>query len=266
MTELQPPEVAEPTRPALETLVEEQREVVQSFINGFETRDAVLKWSQDALLATLGQLDSEWYLRRISSFAELSSLLVTKQRYRWVDDPDDALALEEAKQYRLAMASQDLLPACRDALQEIRWSAGEYTHDDDADDPTTVDPDEQRHSAMRPALSEAEQRQRWVVNRALDGFDNLDDVLTWTTVAMQASYGEVDDDLAADFWNESPLRVMFIKRDDQESKFYRASFVASELLPPFNRTYRMLIDRAGEVVTSPDAPDHSPEAYPESES
>lgn len=265
MTDLEPPEIGEPTRPALETLVEDQRDVLSSFLVGFDTREDVLRWSQEALLATLGQLDAEWYKTRLLSFAELSALLVTEERYRWVDDPEDALSLERAKQYRLALASQDLVPACRDGLQEIRWSAAEYTNDDDEDDPTLVDPEEQRHTAMRPALTEAAERQEWVVDRALEGFDDLDDVLTWTTVAMQASYGEADDDLASDFWTELPLREMFIERDDRAAKFYRASFVATELLPPFNRTYRLLTDRSGEVVTEPESPDHSPEAYPEAD-
>lgn len=265
MTNLEPPTIDDPTRPALETLVDDQREVVTSFINGFESREAVLRWSQEALLATLGQLDSEWYKRRLLSFAELSALLVTTERYRWLDDPDEAISLEKAKQYRLALASQDLLPACREALQEIRWSAGEYTFDADETDPTRVDPDEQRHPAMRPALTETAERQEWIVDRALAGFDDLDDVLTWVTVGMQASYGEVDNDLASDFWSELPLRKMFVHRDDRAAEFYRTSFVVSELLPPFNRAYRMLTDRAGEAVTAPKPPDHSPEAYPETD-
>lgn len=261
---LEPPEIENPTRPALETLARDQRELIRSFVHGFEDRADLLRWCQEATVVTLGELDPEWHKRRLMSFSELSSLIVTDRRYQWLD-VDDVLGLQKAREFRLALAAEDLLPACERAIRAIRWSTVERTADDDEESPVRVDTSHQTEPAMRPGLGETADRQEWVVDEALDGFDSLDDVVeVWVPVAIQASFGEVDRGLAADFWRERPLREVFINRDDQAARIFRESFVATELLPPFNLAIAQLADRSGEAVSAGETTDHSPEQYPSS--
>ncbi|GAB7011765.1 hypothetical protein [Halolamina salina] len=268
MTDLSPPEFgADATRAALETLSRDQRDLIRSWLAGFESREDLLRWCHEASVLTLGYLDREWHLERLMSGSELSTHIVTDQRFRWVDEGDTALEPEHAREYRTVLASEDLIPACRSALRSIRWSTVERTHDHDEDSPMRVDPEVQSDPAMRPAITEAAERQEWVIDRGLEGFGSLDDVVeTWVPTAIQASFGEIDEDLAADFWREQPLREMFIERryDDGAPRFFRETFIASELLGPFNLAIAELADRAGEAVSGGETTDHSPATYPTS--
>jgi len=262
---LEPPRFDSPTRPALETLSRDQRELISSWLSGFGSRRDLLLWSHEATVATLGQLPPEWHVERLMSLSELSSLLVVEEeRRRWVDE-DALLSPERAREWRLAIASRDLVPACQEALRRVRWSAVEYADDDDADDPTYVDVDDQEAAAMRPGLEETADRQRWAVERGLEGFGGLEEIVeTWVPTAIHASYGELDKDLAEAFWSEAPLRAMFVERDDSAARFFRESFVATEFLPPFSAAIEQVADRAGEAISGGETTDHSPVTYPNS--
>lgn len=266
MTELSAPDFgADATRAALETLSRDQREMIHSWLQGFESRAALLRWCHEAAVLTLGYLDREWHLERLMSGSELSTHIVTDRRARWVDDVDDLLSEDHAHEYRLVLATEDLIPACRSALRSIRWSTVERTHDHDEESPMRVDPAEQEDPAMRPAISEAAERQEWVIEQGLRGFHSLDDVVeTWVPAAVQASYGEIHEELAADFWRENPLQEMFIERrgEDGAPRFFRETFIASELLGPFNTAIAELADRAGEAVSGGETTDHSAIEYP----
>ena len=262
---LEPPRFESPTRPALETLSRDQRELISSWLSGFASREDLLLWSHEAAVATLGQLPPEWHVDRLMSLSELSTLLVVEEeRRRWVDT-ESLLAPERAREWRLAVASRDLVPACQKALRKVRWSAVEYADDDDADDPTYVDVDDQEAPAMRPGLGETADRQRWVVERGLRGFGSLEEIVeTWIPTAVHASYGELDENLAGAFWSERPLREMFVGRDDTAATFFRESFLATEFLPPFNTAIAKVSDRAGEAISGGETTDHSAVEYPSS--
>jgi len=260
---IEPPTFDAPTRPALETLSRDQRELLQSWLAGFADRADLLRWCHEATVATLGQLPPEWHRDRLMSLSELTTLVVVdEQRRRWLDE-DALLDPDRAREWRLAVASTDLVPACQTALRRIRWSAVEYTNDADDDNPAFVDVEDQDEPAMRPGLGETATRQRWVVDRGLEGFDSRDEIVeTWLPYAIHASFGELDEDLASAFWSEQPLREMFVERDDRAAKFYRESFLALEFLPAFNRAVEQLADRAGEAVSGGETTDHSPTTYP----
>lgn len=262
---LEPPQIESPTRPALETLSRDQRELISSWLSGFASREDVLLWSHEATVATLGQLPPEWHVDRLMSMSELSTLLVVeKERRRWVEE-ESLLSPERAREWRLAVASRDLVPACQRALRKVRWSAVEYADDDDTDDPTVVDVEDQEAPAMRPGLGEVADRQRWVVTRGLRGFGSLEEIVeTWIPTAIHASYGELDEELAGAFWSERPLREMFLSRDDTAATFFRESFLATEFLPPFNTAVAKVSDRAGEAISGGETTDHSAVEYPSS--
>lgn len=262
---LTPPDVEKPTRPALESLSRDQRRLVRSWIAGFSDRRELLSWCHEATVLTLGQLPPEWHRDRLMSLSELTTLVVVEEeRTRWLEE-DVLLSPRNAREWRLAIASTDVLPACQEALRKLRWSSVEYTDDatDKSDRKTFISVDDQEAPAMRPALDETSTRQRWVIDEALDGFASLDEIVeTWAPVAIHASFGEVDQDLTAAFWRERPLREMFIEREDDAARWFRESFVALELLPAFNRAIDELSDRAGEAVSDGESIDHSALRYP----
>ena len=262
---IEPPMFDEPTRPALETLSRDQRDLLQSWLAGFRDRADLLRWCHEATVATLGQLPPEWHRDRLLSLSELTTLVVVdEERRRWLDE-DALLGHERAREWRLAVASSDLIPACQTALRRIRWSAVEYTNDADDDNPAFVDVEDQNEPAMRPGLGETAKRQEWVLDRGIEGFDGRDEIVeTWIPVAIHASFGELDEDLASAFWSEEPLREMFVERDDRAAQFYRESFLALEVLPAFNRAVEQLADRAGEAVSGGETTDHSAVEYPSS--
>jgi hypothetical protein len=260
---LDPPIVDDPTRPALETLARDQRDLIWSFVNGFESRADLLKWCGEATISTMGQLDPTWHKERLMSGSELSCLIVDDAERRRYVDAEDLLNANLAKEFRLILASDDLLPACQAGLKSIRWSTVERAADDDDDNHQRVRLDDQDNPAMRPGIGETARRQQWVVDRALAGFESVEEIVeAWVPTAIQASYGEVDDDLASAFWRERPLREMFIERDDSTARWFRETFVATELVPPFNSAVEQLAKRSGEAVATGESTDHSAVTYP----
>ena len=254
--------VENPTRPALETLSRDQRELISSWLSGFESRRAILNWCHEATVATLGELPPEWHTDRLMSLSELSTLIVVEsERRRWMDS-DALLTPDRAREWRLAVASRDLIPACQSAIAKVRWSTVEYADDDD-EEQTFVDIDEQEAAAMRPGLEETADRQRWTIDRGVEGFGSLEEIVeTWVPTAIHASFAELDADLASAFWSERPLRDMFVSRDDRAARWFRESFVALELLPAYNRAISQVADRAGEAVSGGETTDHSAVSYP----
>ena len=262
---LLPFEPEKPTRPALEALSRDQRELISSWLAGFGSRQEILTWCHKATVRTLGELPPEWHVDRLMSLSELSTLIVVEdERRRWVDE-ESLLAPETAREWRLAIASRDLIPACQAGLRKVRWSAVEYADDDDADNPTYIDVDDQDAVAMRPGLDETADRQRWTIDEGANGFGGLEEIVeTWIPTAIHASFGELDEDLAAAFWSEQPLRTMFVERDDQAAEFFRESFLAVEFLPAYNRAISQVADRAGEAIARGETTDHSAVEYPSS--
>lgn len=249
----------DPTRPALSKLSADQLETINSLVAGFGSRRAFLEWCQEAIIATLGQADDDWYRDLAMSRSSMACLLVTDARANWAEG--EPPAEETAEEYRRSLAATRLVPACREAVRELRWSAVEYVDVEHVD--RHPDPEVQQHPAMRPALSEMDDRQRWVVRHGIDGFDDVDGLLEWVLVATQASYAEIEGDLSADLWRETHTREMLLTSpsDHEYGPFFRESFVARRLLPAFNAAARKLADRSGELVTEPETTDHSPMDY-----
>lgn len=239
------PEIDRHTRPALAKLADDQNEILVDFIEGFDDRRALLRWSQDAIVGTLGELDDQFCTDLAMSRSDLSTLLRGEGRCRWSADPPTP---EAAKTYRRALAAEDLVPSFRSAYRKMRWSATEYVNDEDDD--FQPDPSIQAHPAMRPALSEMSQRQEWALDRCLEGFADQDELMSWVLRTVEASHGEIDDDLASDLYTETHTRRMLVTEpeDHVNGPFFRASFAATTLLPAFTRAARKLSEKAGELA------------------
>ncbi len=240
------PDVDQATRPALAKLCQDQLDMLRSFLAGFDDREALLRWGQDAVIGTLGHVGDDWYTDVAMSRSDLATLITGDEREVWGDG--DPPTLETAEVYRRAMAATDLIPACHAAARSMRWSATEYV--DNSTDVHQPEPDVQSHPVMRPALSELAERQEWALDRLLGGFDSLDDLQAWIMAANQASYAELDSDLSRDLFHENHTREMLVvsPEDHRHGPFFRESFAAKYLLPAFNAAARELSERSGELA------------------
>lgn len=241
------PEIDEPLRPALAKLVDDQIEALEQFVEGFDSRADLIRWSGRAIVATVGELPDDWYTELATSRSDLATLITSSRRRAWAAD-DEPPTESAAATYRRALAAEDLVPAFHRGFRKLRWSATEYVNDDG--DELKPSPADQAHPAMRPALSELRERQRWALDRALEGFGGRDDVIAWAIRAMHAAHGELDDALARDLYRETHTRRMLVvePEDAPNGPFFRESLAAIELLPPFNRAAREVAERAGELA------------------
>ncbi len=240
----------EERRPALKKLNDDQRDLLATFIDGFDTRRAFLLWSQEVAVASLGALPGEWFIRRSFSALDMSTLLVSDARYRWAERAEkDVLAPRAARDARRGVAALDLLPAFARAHRRLRWNATEYVNDHD--DNFQPDPDEQRHPAMRPGLSVLQSNQRWALEKLLAGFDSDDALLTWVHTLTESSFAEIDAGLSRRFYAEGHTRQMLLDATDDDAdtvRFFRECVAAKYLLPAFARAAREVGERAGELA------------------
>lgn len=242
------PDVDRHTRPALAKLADDQHSVLLEFLDGFDDRRELLEWGQRAIVATLGELEEEWVTDLATNRSDLSVVITSSRRQLWVDEDREPPSSQAASTYRRALAAEDLVPAFRSAYRKMRWNAVEYVNDED--DELQPDPSIQKHPAMRPALSEMSQRQEWALARALDGFSDQDQLMSWVLRAVEASHGELEGDLASDLYAETHTRRMLVVDGDDHARgpFFRETFAAVTLLPAFTRAARKLSEKAGELV------------------
>lgn len=243
------------SRPALSTLTRRQQDILDEFLQGFGSRSELLRWGQRATIATLGQLDQDWISDLATSRSDLAMLTVRGERERWSTSPPSTPA---ANEYRRELVAGDLLPACRQAVREIRWSAAEYVDDEDE----RVDVDEQTHPAMRPALTELDDLQQQSIERLLEGFADHDALLSWLMTTIQASYGEIDEGLSTDLYYESHTRSALLGKgfEEHQERFFRETVAANWLLPAFTTATREVAERAGEKIER-EQTDQSPMQY-----
>jgi len=237
-------------RAALQKLTSDHVELVESFVDGFDSRQEFVRWGQRAAIHTLGELSGEWVADRAFTGLDMSALVTTDARRRWVDDPSELYPADRAADIRRGVVATELLPACSSAVRRLRWSAVEYVSD--TDDTLQPDPAVQQNPAMRPALSEVHERQRWALDRALEGFDSLDALTVWGQRLTEASYAEVDGDLITRITvdeAETTRRFLVVGEGDEDhGPFFRTSFAAAYLLPAFASAAREVADRAGELA------------------
>jgi hypothetical protein len=250
-------EIGESHRPALEKLVSDLKELERELLSGFNTRREALIWLQKLAIRTLGQVPDKWYRRMSNAFTGgvrgkervvLSLLLCEQARVR---DLDEA-AVQQA---RSRVSAMTVRPSLHRAVRQLRSDAGEYV-DDERGSTSKHDPNKQRYIAMRPALNELEGRQRGVLLRFLDGFDDVQAVVEWTGDVEVATHGEIRDAWTTRVVSEqSTLNTLLSDRDVDERA--RETVAAYFLLPAFNAGARDLFGRS---IESPNADKESKEA------
>ena len=125
--------------------------------------------------------------------------------------------------------------------------ANEYVGED-IDDGDVPDASDQAHVAMRPALSELDERQELTLEKLLDGFEDDDELLHWALIASQSSFAELDGQFASALEAEKNTRDMLVGRaDDDLSAEFREDVAANDLIPSFNAAARSVVDGAAEA-------------------
>lgn len=237
-------------RPALPTLTDDQRDLIREFVDGFASRGAFLEWCQDAAIRTLGELDGDWMQTRAFTRLDLSVLITSEARRRFAPESGDVLSKRQAAGVRRGVVLSDILPACTAAYRRLRWNATEYVND--GDDSFVPDPEVQEHTAMRPALTELDDRQDWAIRKLLTGISSEDALLSWLQVVTEASYAEVDSGLGERLNVERRARRLLL--DDVEpdeadlARWFRESFAAKYVLPGFAVAASEVGKRAGELA------------------
>lgn len=239
-------------RPALVKLTEDIRGLEQELFNGFQSRRAVLEWTQRLAVRTLGEVPMEWYQEIAAAFrgrpakagerARLSALLHPDARTREMPE-------RECKEFRRQISARTIRPAGHRAFRQLRNDAGEYVDDPSSGTNSAHSPQRQRYIAMRPALNDLETHQQTALAQVLDGFSDREDILTWGHDLELATHGEISGSFVTDCYTESPTRRMLIS-DEEPDERARELFAAHYLIPAFNAGVRDLSGRAKEL---PDA-------------
>lgn len=240
-------EPTESARPALVKLTNDINEQRERFLSGLSSRREIVEFGQALTIRTLGEVPDRFYaeLARELRFpldeeqsVFIAALLDDESRARELDP-------EKAAELRQEIWMLMIYPASHRALRKLRKSAGEYL-DNPEGGPGNHAAALQRHIAMRPALDELDRKQRSVLESVLDGFDDRDEIVEWSSEMELATHGEIPDHFVVRCYKEHPTSL-FLTADNDIGKRWRELFAATYLLPYFNRGVRDLSGRAGEI-------------------
>jgi hypothetical protein len=158
-------------RPALDVLAGDVREIREDLLVGLASREALIWWEHELVVATIGQVDLDLVVKLGRELAtttdsgeagSIAALLARAARTRPIDET-------AAMRMRRALASRMIEPAHHRAIRVLQVAATEYVDDDGDTETSDHDPDRQRATAMRPSVDEAADRQRAVLEELLEG-------------------------------------------------------------------------------------------------
>jgi hypothetical protein len=250
----------ESVRPALVTLTKRDMAAMRDeLIEGFPSREDVLRWAQRLAVRTLGRLETGFYRRlgdqfrprrpehaRFWEHAEpadrdhgrtLDYLLEPAARCHDIDQ-------EYALEFREHLAATYIQPATHRAFRALRKDAGEYI--DEGDEDAVHNPSEQEHIAMRPALDELDGYQQSALRSLLKGFDERAEIIAWGEEIDLATHGEIPGDFVERCYKERVTAALFLM-DDERARWMREMYAAVHLLPAFNAGVRDVVGRSGEL-------------------
>lgn len=232
-------------RPALVKLVEDVRDSERQLLAGFDSRRAILLWTQELAVRTLGEMPQDWFyqiarqFRGVPSSAQertlVSALLRPQSRTRELDEA-------KAREFRRQLSAKTIRPAAHRAFRELRADAGEYV-DDGSDDQHA--PGKQQYVAMRPSIHELHENQRTTLEELLDGFEDRESILGWGHDLELATHGEMDEEFVTRCYGERSTRKLLTSTESRDRRG-RELFAAHYLIPVFNRGVRDLAGRAKE--------------------
>ena len=232
-------------RPALVKLVEDIQESEQALLRGFDSRRAILLWTQQLAVRTLGEMPQDWFhqmarqFRGVPSSAHERTLVsaLLRPHYRMRPMPE-----AKAQEFRRQLSAKTIRPAAHRAFRELRADAGEYVADGTDDQHA---PGRQQYVAMRPSVHELHENQRTTLVRLLDGFNSRESILEWGHDLELATHGEMDEEFVTRCYGERSTRTLLTSTESADRRG-RELFAAHYLIPVFNRGVRDLAGRAKE--------------------
>ena len=231
----------EENRPALQTLGGQQRALIAAALDGFSDRADVIRWARAVALHSLGEVRVEWLQDRLFSRFDMAVLCGPE----WLPDHADPLPERKRKAARRGLVAIAIHPAFIAAQTRMRRLSVSYRFEDVPARPSS---DGQKHPAMRPLLSELNDRQTWAVDRLLGGFGDLDAFLRWSMEVVEASFAEADPALADRVLARHPEagRYLTAPQEDTAARVFRQN-IAVDLLGAFSAAASEAVSSAVEV-------------------
>lgn len=231
---------ARQTRVAVDVLQRDQRVVlwdgdqtrepsISPLFDGFDSRRAAINWWQAAAVRTFGYLAEVFPARKLVADKHLA-----KSLYGNADERGHIRTRERA----LEVATN----ACKTAHRDCEQQANEWIADAESDDDdwTDIDPERQKHVAMRPAFSRLDDEQARCLRELWNGFPDRQRVVRWThtlpTVAdFEPVFEELDlnGDSITDLVVQDRNALRSLIKDHREAHDWRERWAATILLPAF---------------------------------
>lgn len=188
--------------PGLPTLRAQQRDLVTSLRQGFESRRHALMWTHAVGVLSLGHVRDDWYSDLLGDRYRVGALLEDEDaRSRLCEHPPSDTS---AGFIRDQLQQDALAPAFQDARAEVRAAASDYTEGDGG----VGDPDRQRFLAMRPRLHQIAVAQHQALREAFGVFESRRQVLDWADFIDYATLSYLPGDFprrvsapASDWWH-----------------------------------------------------------------
>lgn len=246
-------------RPSEHQLPSELKDMRTLLFNGFESRNAVLRWLQQLAIRTLGQVPAQVYRGFSKEFkpddnaAEgvlLAAFLTKEVRTRDMDD-------ETAQNVREQWAAVYLTEMSEAAFKSLRKDAGEYvgTDSDESNKPDLGDIDvDDQPFAFRPALKDLDVYQRTALQRFLGGsLSNRREILNWSDDLVQATRSEtIEHSNPKSFVRrlyDDPVGDLIISSSKPQWARERQVITSQYLLPAFNEAVQDLAKRTAEEIS-----------------
>ncbi len=236
-------DVGDETQPALSRLALDVREYRRQLVDGFDTRREILEWSVGATGATLGRLPREWSVTLHESMITDTRTAGRPPLVGALLGVDGAVPEGTARDLRERIAAETFSPAASRAVRTLREDAQEVAPSRDG---PAINPEREQHSAMRPSLSQIEQHQRRSIEALFQGFDSLEQLLSWGDVLDLATHGEIPDDYVSSLATD-PTTTRLLVVEESETHREPREVIAAWLLRHFRDGTRSRYRHAGEV-------------------
>ena len=236
-------DVADETQPALSRLALDLREYRKELLAGFTDREAVLRWTVGATGATLGRLPTTFLEAVHESFVTDAATNTHPPLVAALVDVDAGVPEVTARTFRERLAARLYAPAASQAIRVLRQDAQEVAPSRDG---SVIDPEQERHAAMRPSLSQIEAHQQRATEALLDGFADMDQLLAWGDVVDLATHGELPNDWLASVAS-SPSTLPLLVVDDPHEHRVAREIIGAWLLRHYAAGTRSRYRHAGEV-------------------
>lgn len=234
------PDVGDQTQPrvAVDVLQRDQERVlftgdsdrnppIKPLVDGFDTRRDLINWWQATAVRTFGYAADVFPPKDIFRDRTLQGVLIAKV------NPTDGI---DGEQFRYELLDY-ILHACDRAHDQLETRATEWLPQEDGNlNYIDIDPEQQRHVAMRPSFSRLDSQQGTCLKLLWGGFEGREQRSRWLKrLPRVADTGnEFDRGLASEI-RRDPNARHYLLADGASARRYREWLATFVLLPAFAR-------------------------------